>query len=118
MKGLKFIILFLVIFVVVFGYLLIRDYFRTESLDQKRQKNISEMEELINKAMLTGDYKCCISPPCKMCFLGDWIWQDGRCDCDTEMVLGDWDNVCPECKKGVKEGRCSSSKAPGTCIIN
>ena len=43
-----------------------------------------------------------------MCFLGHWLWEDGSCYCD-EMILNEEDDkVCPECKAGIKEGKCKS----------
>lgn len=118
MKYLKFIVLFLIIAAVITGFLLRKDNSEIESLNKKKDRVVSEINELLTKATLAGDYKCCIVPPCKMCFLGDWIWQDGSCDCDTEIAMGNWDNVCPECKIGVEEGRCSSTINPGTCVID
>ena len=44
-----------------------------------------------------------------MCFLGDWLWDDGTCDCDGMIVKGEWDKVCPQCKKGIEEGFCKST---------
>lgn len=118
MKKLKFIILFLVIIVIVVGYVLTKDYLEAKSFDEKKEDIVSEINNMLEEATLTGDYRCCIEPPCKMCFLGNWIWENGRCDCDTEMAQNNWDNVCPECKKGVEEGKCNSSKTTGTCTIN
>jgi len=48
-----------------------------------------------------------------MCYLGDWIWKDGTCDCDEMIKRGEWDKVCPQCQKGIKEGKCQSGI--GTC---
>ena len=118
MKKIKFTVLFLVIIAIVVGYVLVSNYFKVKSFDKEREGIVSEIDNALNEASLAGNYECCIEPPCKMCYLGNWIWDDGRCDCDGEIAQGNWDNVCPECKKGVEEGRCSSSKTPGTCPVD
>jgi len=105
----KLVIVLIVIILVLVGWLISKD-----SFEERREKNISEMEKLIGEA----DYKCCINPPCTMCYLGNWIWDDGTCDCDGEIAKGNWDNVCPECKGGMEKGECESDLAPGTCEIN
>ncbi len=92
--------------------------FKSKSLDEKRNEILSEIDMTLKEAEESGKYKCCIEPPCKMCFLGNWIWEDGMCDCDTMIAQGKWDKVCPECKAGIKEGRCVSSKTSnGSCPI-
>ena len=62
-----------------------------------------------------GKYKCCIKPLCTMCYLGEWAWEDGTCDCDGMIAKGDLDKVCPQCKKGIEEGRCKSEV--GACSV-
>ena len=80
-----------------------------ESFEQKRTKLLNELSFSINEAVSEGKYSCCIDPPCTMCYLGDWIWKDGTCDCDGMIAKGEFDKVCPQCKKGIEEGRCKSS---------
>lgn len=83
--------------------------FRFKSFEQKRKEVLSEIDLSIEQAKREGKYKCCIEPPCKMCFLGNWIWGDGTCDCDSMILNGKMDKVCPECIKGIKEGKCIST---------
>lgn len=94
------------------------DNFNAKSFEEKRNEILSEMDLTLKEATKSGKYKCCIEPPCKMCFLGNWIWKDGKCDCDTMIAQGKWDKVCPECKAGIKEGRCISTKTMnGICPV-
>ena len=86
-----------------------------DSFEKNREKVLSQLYLAIEQAKIEGKYNCCIEPPCTMCYLGDWIWKDGTCDCDRMIAKGEWDKVCPQCKKGIKEGRCKSST--GTCNI-
>lgn len=60
----------------------------------------------------TAEYTCCIDPPCSMCSEGRWIFAGGTCECRTHyaeyLKTNDsehLDKVCPECKKGIEEGR-------------
>lgn len=91
--------------------------FGSKSLEEKRSEILSEIGTTLKEATESGKYKCCIEPPCKMCFLGNWLWEDGTCDCDTMIAQGKWDKVCPECKRGIKEGRCSSIETNRTCPL-
>ncbi|MBD3204442.1 hypothetical protein GF327_09195 [Candidatus Woesearchaeota archaeon] len=80
---------------------------RLNSPDDPEQV-VGMLENAILKAKKNGDYKCCISPACKMCYLGNWKFEKGKCFCDDAILEGRNENVCPECKKGLKEGICSS----------
>jgi hypothetical protein len=92
--------------------------FATKSFEEKRGEVLAEMDMAIEHATLEGNYKCCIDPPCTMCFLGHWIWGDGTCDCDGMIAAGEWDKVCPECKSGIEEGRCLSTiKVNQSCPV-
>jgi hypothetical protein len=108
MKYLRFIFLFVAILIVAFSFLFINGYFQPREFHDQRTKILSEMNSTLEEAVLAGDYKCCIEPPCKMCFLGNWVFEDGKCDCDTLIAQGKWDEVCPECKHGIEEGICKS----------
>ena len=57
-----------------------------------------------------GEYRCCIDPPCDMCFLGHWLWDDGACYCDDMIAKGEFDKVCPQCKNGIELGLCKSTQ--------
>lgn len=52
-----------------------------------------------------AEYDCCIEPPCAMCSRGEWIWPDGECHCREALENGELDKVCPECRKGISEGK-------------
>ena len=88
-----------------------------ENFEQKRTRVLDELSLAIEDAESQGKYKCCIEPPCTMCYLGDWIWNDGTCDCDGLIKKGDWDNVCPQCIKGIEEGNCNGEKLNTTCPV-
>ena len=90
--------------------LLLSAGFREEpTFEEKREIVISELNLAIQDAEREGKYKCCIEPACTMCYLGDWIWDDGTCDCDGMIVNGEWEKVCPQCKSGLEEGTCKSA---------
>ncbi|MBN2331205.1 MAG: hypothetical protein JXC85_05320, partial [Candidatus Aenigmarchaeota archaeon] len=72
----------------------------TESFPGRRNRVIGELSLAIEDAVVSGNYKCCIDPPCDMCYLGHWIWDDGSCHCDEMMERGEFDKVCPQCVKG------------------
>ena len=80
-----------------------------QPFEQRRTKLLNELSDSINQAMLEGKYHCCIEPPCTMCYLGNWIWEDGTCECDAMIAKGEFDKVCPQCKKGIEEGKCTST---------
>lgn len=52
-----------------------------------------------------AEYECCIEPPCSQCLKGDWIFENGACECRIHLEKGHLDKVCPECRKGLAEGR-------------
>jgi len=83
--------------------------FQKEDFKQKRIRVLNELSLAIEEAKSQGKYKCCIEPPCTMCYLGDWIWKDGSCYCDDMIIKGEFDKVCPECKRGIEEGKCMST---------
>jgi hypothetical protein len=111
----KLIILIALILVFFLGYFAIKDYSRTESFEQARSGILTDINDLLEKAEESGEYKCCIEPPCKMCFLGNWIFESGKCDCDRFIAQGDLDNVCPECRHGIEQGECQSTL--DTCSV-
>jgi hypothetical protein len=91
--------------------------FQKEDFEQKRVRVLNELSLAIEEAKAQGKYKCCIEPPCTMCYLGNWIWKDGSCYCDDMIKENKLNFVCPECLRGIKEGRCESKI--GSCqIIN
>ena len=83
--------------------------FQKQSFEEKREKLLEQLYSNINEAILEGRYECCIEPPCTMCYLGHWIWDDGTCACDEMIAKGELDKVCPQCKRGIEEGECKSA---------
>jgi len=78
-------------------------------------KVIENLYKSIEKAEEKGEYRCCIEPPCTMCYLGKWKFEKGTCYCDDAILEGRDEDVCPECKKGLEEGLCKSGKI---CELN
>ena len=83
--------------------------FGEQDFEEQREEILTKIELGIKRATEEGKYKCCIEPACTMCYLGDWIWKDGTCDCDGMIMKGEWDKVCPQCKKGIEKGMCKST---------
>jgi len=79
--------------------------------EDKRAKLLADLDSNIREAVLEGKYNCCIEPPCTMCYLGNWIWEDGTCHCDEMIAQGELDKVCPQCRQKVGEGQCNSTTA-------
>jgi hypothetical protein len=75
---------------------------------ERRAMVMEELHDAILDAVESGDYSCCIDPPCTMCYMGSWEWDDGICRCDQMMIEGNWDKVCPQCKRGFEQGLCKS----------
>lgn len=90
------------------GLLSAQAYQQALSPQQKRQRLIEDMQELIDEKSGQGEYACCIEPACDMCYLGHWIWDDGECDCDEMIAKGEYEKVCPQCAKKEGEGQCDS----------
>ncbi|MFH1447588.1 MAG: hypothetical protein ABIG39_01885 [Candidatus Micrarchaeota archaeon] len=81
-----------------------------ETPNQKRERVLGELSLAIEDARAEGTYRCCIDPPCTMCYMGDWLWEDGKCMCDDMIAHGNFDDVCPQCKKALEEGQCTSAE--------
>lgn len=91
------------------SFAVVNTYPRFQSFESRRNSVISDIDSAIKDAENQGKYKCCIEPPCTMCYLGNWIWKDGICRCDDMIAKGEFDKVCPQCKKGIEEGKCKST---------
>jgi hypothetical protein len=50
-----------------------------------------------------------------MCYLGAWVFEHETCKCEEMIEKGEFDKVCPECKKGIQEGRRRSPN--GSCKV-
>ncbi|MFH1364785.1 MAG: hypothetical protein ABIH52_03975 [Candidatus Aenigmatarchaeota archaeon] len=81
-----------------------------ENFEDRREAILQELSFAIDDAVTEGKYSCCIDPPCTMCYMGSWLWDDGICRCDEMIRNGEFDKVCPQCAKGIEEGRCTSSE--------
>ena len=91
--------IFLVVSIIIFNTLITN---QNKELEQKRTRILSEISAAIEEAEILGKYRCCIEPPCIICYLGKWIWNDGGCYCTDMIRNGEFDKVCPECKKNVR----------------
>ena len=80
------------------------------TFEDRREGVLTNLFTALEEAKASGHYKCCIEPPCTMCYMGNWIWDDGTCDCDGMIAAGEWDKVCPECVYGIEEGACESTQ--------
>lgn len=70
--------------------------------DKLHQQVISMRDYGISQAEARGDYKCCIKPPCTMCYMEGNKWnygQAGKCFCDDFVARGE--EPCPQCKNGL-----------------
>lgn len=103
---LKLVFLISLIVLVVLIVILNSITFQNENFEQKRRRILNEIFLSIEEAKNQGNYKCCIEPPCIMCFLGNWVWKDGSCYCSDMLKENKLNLVCPECLDGIKEGKC------------
>lgn len=104
----KIFFLFFIFFII--GLVYVNINLKEESFQTKRENIISEMEKLIQEQVELGNYSCCIQPACTMCFMGNWLWDDGMCRCDEMIATGQDDKVCPQCVKALEEGVCESTE--------
>ncbi|MBL7159760.1 hypothetical protein ISS85_04745 [Candidatus Microgenomates bacterium] len=83
------------------------DNFSSLSSQEMHQRIIKERDFAIQKAAKEGSYKCCIDPPCTMCYMEANEWNNqtaGTCACDELIAQGK--DPCPQCERGL----CSASK--------
>jgi len=98
-----------------------KDDFDNLPLEKIREQIASQRQAAIAMVQQSGDYKCCIDPPCTMCFDGANQWnysQAGKCFCDEFIARGE--DPCPQCQKGIA---CASENKRGSaddafCDIN
>jgi len=105
-KGYLFVFLFIFLIIVVNAIFLINN-------NKSPEKVIENLYDAIELAEQKGEYKCCIEPACTMCYLGHWKFDKGTCYCDDAILEGRFDDVCPECVKGIEKGFCSSTVEKG-----
>jgi hypothetical protein len=83
--------------------------FRNLSPEEMYQRIIKERDYAINQAVAKGDFRCCITPPCTMCYMEANQWNSftaGTCACDNLITQGK--EPCPQCKKGLCGGGSST----------
>jgi len=94
--------------------------FNNLSREEMLQHITEERSLAIRKAKNEGEYKCCIEPPCTMCFMEANKWNNftpGTCACDDLIAEGK--EPCPQCKREL----CSTSageskKEKDSCEVN
>ncbi len=94
---------------IVITIIMVSNYSKVQSFEQQRKSILEKRDELIAQKVKDGEYKCCIEPACTMCFMGNWLWDDGICRCDDMIAAGEFDKVCPQCQRGIEEGQCKST---------
>ena len=105
MRKIIFIILFSLLGGGFMAYLLFSiqiPVFEKLSPSKMHERIIQERDYAISQAVARGDYKCCINPPCTMCYFEANQWNNftaGTCACDELIAQGK--EPCPQCKKGV-----------------
>jgi len=78
--------------------------FENLSPEEMHETIVAERDLAIQKAKEAGDYKCCIHPPCTMCYMEANQWNNhaaGTCACDNLIAQGK--EPCPQCKRGLCE---------------
>ena len=106
--------IFIIIVLNIFSTVTYLNYFNPKSVE--REDILMTLEQGILKMQDEGKYECCIEPACKMCYFGNWIFENGECYCDNKIKEGKFDEVCPECKSGIEQGLCKSSK--DECVLD
>lgn len=85
--------------------------FQNLAPDEMHKRIIEERDYAISQAMARGDYRCCINPPCTMCYMEANQWNNFKartCACDDLIAQGK--EPCPQCKRGLcgnSNGSCS-----------
>jgi len=85
--------------------------FEKLSPDEMYKRIIEERDHAIDEAIVAGVYKCCINPPCTMCYMEANQWNNhtaGTCACDDLIAQGE--KPCPQCERGLCNGSSSSCK--------
>ncbi len=83
---------------------LINPDFKDLSSKEMQERITKERDIAIGKAVMDGDYRCCINPPCTMCFMEANKWNNftaGTCACDDLIARGE--EPCPQCGRGLED---------------
>lgn len=86
-----------------------QEEFEKLSEEEMHERIIQERDYAIGQAVMAGDYKCCISPPCTMCYMEANEYNNhkaGTCACDELIAQGK--EPCPQCKGGLMKDTGSS----------
>jgi len=110
-------ILLIVMAVIIMSVVVYNSNLNRESFEQKRERILNELSVAIYEAIDEGRYICCIDPPCTMCYMGNWLWDDGSCYCDDLILKEEFNKICPQCVRGIEEGRCISTKTEDCSIL-
>lgn len=76
--------------------------FENLSPAEMHERIIKQRDYAIAKAVEAGDYRCCINPPCTMCYMEGNQWNNneaGTCACDDLIAQGE--DPCPQCLRGL-----------------
>jgi hypothetical protein len=80
---------------------------------------VEERDYAISQAVMEGNYRCCINPPCTMCFMEANEWNNhtpGTCACDDLIAEGK--EPCPQCKRGLIKDTGTSCEISNSCDQN
>jgi len=75
--------------------------FKKLSAAEAYDRIIKGRDYAIGQAVKAGDYRCCIDPPCTMCYMEANKWnyfKAGTCACDDFAARGE--ETCPQCQRG------------------
>jgi len=81
----------------------------------QKEKILSQIYSAIEKAKAEGKYKCCIEPPCTMCYFGNWAFKEETCKCEEMIEKGELIKFVLNVKKEFKKEKCRALN--GTCKI-
>jgi len=90
--------------------------FERLSVRRMREEIVAKRDLAISRAKSEGLYRCCIEPPCTMCFMEANRWNNftaGTCACDELIAQGK--EPCPQC---VNDLCPSSPDQEGSCPIS
>jgi hypothetical protein len=79
---------------------------KTQGFEERRGQVLSGLTEAIEQAEKEGKYECCIEPACTMCYLENFIWDNGECHCDNLIAEGK--EPCPQCSSGTCDANAKS----------
>lgn len=85
----------------------------SETPQEKLSSIVEARDNEIRMAQARGDYRCCIEPPCTMCYMEANQWNNytaGTCACDDLIKQGK--KPCPQC------GQSLSCDSQGEQAIN